>query len=108
MGKLSTPDWIREGYDSKSEWEKAHGLTPEKKTSSAKKIKKKTPKKSSGKVYKIRKCPECGSAEVSVVLVGKEGQKADNWQCAKCKWVGRDVQIEEVSEDEFLKLGGDE
>jgi len=96
MGKLSTPDWIREGFDSKADWEKAHG----KKESQTQKGTKK------GKMYKVRKCPKCGSSDVSVVLVGEEGKKADKWQCGKCKWVGRDINIEEISEDDFLKLGG--
>lgn len=94
MGKLSTPDWIREGFDSKTDWEKAHG-----KASVSGESKKK------GKMYKVRKCPKCGSSDVSVVLVGEEGKKADKWQCGKCKWVGKEINIEEVSEDEFLKLG---
>ena len=91
MGKLSTPDWIREGFDSKADWEKSQG----KKTERAKK----------GKTFRIRKCPKCGSTDVSVVLVGEEGKKADKWQCSKCKWTGKDINIEEVSEDEFLNMG---
>lgn len=94
MGKLSTPDWIREGFDSKADWEAAQG----KKASGAK-------SKGSGKLYKVKKCPKCGSTDVHVVLVGKEGQKADNWECGKCGWKGKDVKIEEVNEGEFLKLG---
>ena len=93
MGKLSTPDWIREGYDSKAEWEKAHGVKKESQT-----------KTGSGKTFKIKVCPKCGSNQVSVVLVGEEGKKADNWECKKCKWKGRDIEVKEVGEDEFLKL----
>jgi len=100
MGKLSTPDWIREGFDSKADWEKSQGK------SQSKDLKKSVGKKSKGgKTYRIRKCPKCGGNEVSVVLVGEEGKKSDNWQCAKCKWVGKDIVVEEISEEEFLKLG---
>jgi hypothetical protein len=88
MGKLQTPDWINEGYDSKADWEKTKG------------IKKKDIK---GKAFKVRKCPKCGGSDVGVVLVGEEGKKADNWECKKCKWKGKDIKIEEVGEEEFLK-----
>ena len=90
MGKLSTPDWIREGYDSKEKYEKAKG------------IKNKT--KKSGKTYKVKQCPKCKSTDVAVVLVGEEGKKAKDWECKKCKWKGEDIQEKEVSEDEFLDL----
>ena len=93
MGKLSTPDWIREGFDSKADWEKAHGKTSGKDS------------KGKGKMFKVRKCPKCGSADVHVVLVGEEGKRADNWECAKCKWTGKDIEIAEVPEEEFLKMG---
>ena len=89
MGKLETPDWIKEGYDSKAGWEKAHG--------------KKTIGKKAGKTYKVKVCPKCGSSEVSVVLVGEEGKKADSWECKSCKWHGRDIDEKELSEDEFLE-----
>ena len=89
MGKLNTPDWIREGYDSKADWEKKHG------------VKKKEIK---GKTFRVKVCPKCGSNDVSVVLVGEEGKKADNWECKKCKWKGRNIEVKEVREDEFLKL----
>ncbi len=92
MGKLSTPDWIREGFDSKADWEKAHHAGTDNKSKK-------------GKMFKVRKCPKCGSTNVSVVLVGEEGKKADKWQCEKCKWVGRDIEIEEIPEEEFLKMG---
>jgi len=85
--KLKTPDWILEGYDSKEDYEKAKGVSK---------------KKSSGKVFKIRKCPECGSDNVGVVLTGEEG-KGGEWECHKCKWIGRDVDEKELSEDEFMK-----
>ena len=31
MGKLATPDWIKEGYDSKEEYEKKKGIKGKKK-----------------------------------------------------------------------------
>ncbi len=89
--KLLTPDWILEGYGSKLDWEKAKGISKNKKR---------------GKVFKIRKCPKCGSDDVSVVLGGDEGKGSEGggeWQCRKCKWTGRDIKIKEVSEGEFMK-----
>ncbi len=88
--KLKTPEWITGGYDSKADWEKAQG----KKISSEKK---------SEKIFKIRECPKCGSEDVGVVLIGEEGKRADNWQCHKCKWTGKNVKELELNEDEFLK-----
>jgi len=93
MSKLETPEWIKEGYDSKADWEKAHG--------------KETTGKKEGKKFRIKACPKCGSSEVSVVLVGEEGKKADTWECRKCGWKGRDIETKEVGEDEFLKATGE-
>ena len=95
MGKLITPDWVKEGYDSKADWEKVHGNRS--RTPTAR-------KKGTGKTFKIKVCPKCGSTKVSVVLTGEEGMKADNWECKKCKWNGRNIEIKEVGEDEFLKM----
>jgi transcription elongation factor Elf1 len=78
MSKIQTPDWILKGKEKP-------------------KLKKTT------KTFKIRKCPKCGSDKVSIVLVGEEGKKADNWECRQCKWTGKDIKEEELSEDEFLK-----
>lgn len=88
MGKLSTPDWIKEGYDSKEAYEKKKGIKT---------------KKVSGKVFKIRKCPKCGSDNVNVVLTGEEGKGSGEWECKKCKWVGKNIKLDEVSEEEFMK-----
>lgn len=85
---MKTPDWILKGYDCKADWEKAQGKQPD-----ARKC----------KTYKIKVCPKCKSSRVHVVLVGEEGKKADKWECSKCKWVGRDIQIEELPEEEFLE-----
>lgn len=91
MGKLSTPNWIREGFDSKADWEKSQG--------------KKTGKKLTGKTFKLKVCPECGNNNVNIVLVGEEGEKADNWQCRSCKWRGKNIEIKEVSAEELMELG---
>ncbi|GIU68732.1 MAG: hypothetical protein KatS3mg001_582 [Candidatus Pacearchaeota archaeon] len=88
MGKLKTPEWILEGFDSKEEWEKAKGI------------------KSKGKqkgTFNLRCCPKCGSFEVCVVLVGEEGKKADLWECKKCKWKGKNIEEKSLSEEDYLK-----
>lgn len=97
--KLATPDWIREGFDSKADWEKAHGTSKK--------------KKAEGKTFKVKKCPECGSYNVNVVLSEQEGsddeeesapsKTAGEWECKKCDWTGKDVEEEELTEDEFMK-----
>lgn len=92
MGKLSTPDWIKEGYNSKEEYEKKKGLSKSGKS-----------KKQEEKTFKIRKCPECQSSDVNVVLTGEEGKTAREWECKKCKWKGKDIDEEELTEEEFMK-----
>ena len=94
MGKLKTPDWIVEGYDSKAEYEKAKGLNKKKSGSRSSK---------SGKVFKIRECPICHSDSVGVVLVGEEGKSNGEWECKKCKWQGVNVVEKELDEEEFMK-----
>ena len=74
--KLSTPDWIIEGYDSPEEYAKAKG---------------KPQKKKEGKVFKVKECPKCGSDDVGVVLTGEEGRRAREWECRKCRWTGKDI-----------------
>lgn len=86
--KLSTPDWIREGYDSKEAYEKKKGIKA---------------KKEKGKTFKLRRCPKCKSDKVIVVLTGEEGNGSGEWECKKCGWKGRDVKEEELTEDEFMK-----
>ncbi|HTY43962.1 MAG TPA: hypothetical protein VMC80_01855 [Patescibacteria group bacterium] len=88
-GKLQTPEWIKEGYDSPEEYAKAHG--------------KEVKKKKEGKTFKVKKCPECGSNNVNVVLTGEEGKSAKEWECKKCKWKGKEIEEEELTEDEFMK-----
>jgi len=82
--KLSTPQWILEGYDSKEEYEKAKGINSKK----------------SGKLFKIKKCPKCKSDNVKVVL-GEES--SGEWECNNCGWKGRNILEEELNEQEFLK-----
>ena len=78
MGKLTTPDWILKGG------------------------KKPVNKKEKG-IFKIRKCPKCGSDKVSVVLGAEEGNGNGEWECKKCKWSGKNISIDQVSEEEFMK-----
>ncbi|MFH1325216.1 MAG: hypothetical protein ABIH49_00400 [archaeon] len=81
MGKIKTPDWVLKGKTSPNS-EKS---------------------KTKGKTFKIRTCPKCGSDNVGVVLIGEEGKKADNWECRKCGWKGRDIKQKNLSEEEFMK-----
>jgi formate dehydrogenase maturation protein FdhE len=79
MGKLATPDWILKGKSK-----------PDK-------------KKEKGKTFKLRKCPKCGGTDVNVIIGGEEGKGTRGWECKKCKWNGKNIDEEEVSEDEFMK-----
>lgn len=79
MGKLSTPDWILKGKEKPKE------------------------KKKEEKTFKIRKCPKCGSDKVNVMLTGEEGKAAREWECKNCKWHGKNVEEEELKEEEFMK-----
>jgi len=88
MGKLATPDWIREGFDSKEAYEKKKGIRA---------------KKEKGKTFKLRRCPKCKSDKVFVVLTGEEGKGSGEWECKNCGWKGRDVHEEELSEEGFMK-----
>jgi len=86
--KLSTPNWITEGYDSKEDYEKAKGLS-----NSGMQKKEKT--------FKLRRCPKCNSSNVNVI-VGAE--VLGKWECKKCNWKGKDIKEEELGEDEFMKF----
>lgn len=88
MGKLSTPDWIKEGFDSKEDWEKSQG--------------KKSSGKKAGKTFKVKVCPKCGSDQVKVVLGGEEGKGDNGWECESCSWKGEKPKEMEMSEDEFM------
>jgi hypothetical protein len=89
MGKLSTPDWIKEGYDSPEAYAKAHGKSAK--------------KKAERRTFKIRKCPKCGSDNVNVLLTGEEGRGTREWECKKCKWHGKNIDEKELNEEEFMK-----
>jgi hypothetical protein len=77
--KLKTPDWILKG-------EKAPKPKP------------------SGKTFKIRTCPKCGSDDVGVEITGEDCKRGKcNWECHKCKWKGQNIKEEVLGEEEFLK-----
>ncbi|MEK6895516.1 MAG: hypothetical protein AABX48_03265 [Nanoarchaeota archaeon] len=88
--KISTPDWIKEGYDSPAEYAKSKG-------------KKVASKKHIGKTFRVRICPKCKSDKVRVVLNGEEGKGSGEWECKNCKWKGRSTEEKELSEDQFLE-----
>tara|TARA_Y100000034_G_scaffold46233_1_gene56851 strand:+ start:3327 stop:3527 length:201 start_codon:yes stop_codon:yes gene_type:complete len=50
------------------------------------------------KTFKMRKCPKCNNEDVGIII-GENGI----WECHKCKWKGRDIKEEELTEDEFMK-----
>ncbi len=85
---MKTADWILEGFDSEEEYNEAKGIGN---------------KKKEGKTFKLRRCPECNSDEVSVILIGEEGKSNGEWECKKCNWSGSDVKEDELTEDEFMK-----
>jgi hypothetical protein len=91
--KLKTPDWILEGYDSPTEYAKAHGKSIE--------------KKEKKKAFRIKVCPKCGSYDVGVSLSNMDFEEESNtgkqWECKKCKWKGENIKDKELSEDEFMK-----
>ncbi len=89
--KLATPDWIREGFDSKADWEKSYGMNKK--------------KKQEGKTFKIKKCPKCRSDDVGLVLSNSNLEEGGGkeWECKKCKWRGIDIKEEELNEEEFMK-----
>ncbi len=94
MGKLTTPDWIKEGFDSKADWEKAKG----RESSGAKK---------KGKTFKVRRCPKCNSDGVKIVLSNLDSEEESNtgkqWECKKCGWTGEEPKVEKLDEDKFMK-----
>ena len=91
-GKLATPAWILEGFDSEADYNKAKGIKKEKKE---------------GKVFKIKVCPKCGSDNVKLVLSNmdseEESNTGKNWECQKCGWNGSNIAQKELTEDEFMK-----
>jgi len=113
--KLATPDWIREGFDSKADWEKSHGIKSGKKKTESSSTKSNSTEKKKDKVFKVRRCPKCGSDKVKVIISGQEdldfededaipeGKANGDWECLKCKWKGKNVKEEEMTENEFMK-----
>jgi ribosomal protein L37AE/L43A len=85
--KMKTPDWILEGYDSEEDYNKKKGIIK---------------KKKDGKTFKLKRCPKCESDEVKVKITGEEG-KGGEWECHKCKWQGKDIKEDELTEDEFME-----
>jgi len=105
ISKIQTPDWVLEGFESKSEYEKSKGISSKKivtKLVKSKEKKEVVKKKSSGKVFKIRVCPKCGSDNVAVVLTGEEGKGTGEWECKKCGWTGKNIGEKELDEEEFM------
>ncbi len=90
MTAMKTPDWILEGFDSKADYEKANGITSEKKK---------------GKTFKIRECPKCHSDEVGIVLSNSDAEEGGGkeWECRKCGWTGFGIEEKELTEDELMK-----
>jgi len=108
MGKLQTPDWIKEGYDSPVAYAKARQKAkPLANSSNPSQVKGSSnsgkSKKPNEKTFKIRRCPKCNGDNVNVVLTGEEKKETGEWECKKCKWHGKDIEEEELTEDEFMK-----
>ena len=85
---MKTPDWILEGFDSEKDYDKAKGIKT---------------KKKQGKTFKLKRCPKCESDEVNIVVGGEEGKGSKGWGCKKCKWTGKEIKEDELTEDEFMK-----
>jgi DNA-directed RNA polymerase subunit M/transcription elongation factor TFIIS len=80
---------MAKGFDSEADYNKAKGVSKEKK---------------SGKVFKIKECPKCGSDEVGLVLSNSDAEEGGGkeWECRKCEWVGSNIVEKELTEDEFM------
>lgn len=85
--KLTTPDWILEGYDSEEEYNKKKGIK----------------NKKTKKTFKLRECPKCHSEDVHVILGGDEGRGTRGWECKKCRWNGSNIVEKELTEEGFMK-----
>lgn len=109
--KLTTPEWILEGYDSPEAYAKAKGVKKKKAGEKTAENSQETfgstkPKK--GFVgFKVRRCPKCNSDDVGVVLSGSDEEENSKtgreWECRKCKWHGGNVKEDELTEDEFMQ-----
>jgi len=62
----------------------------------------KMPKSKKQKTFKLRRCPKCDSDDVGVVI-GEIGI----WECRKCGYKGKEIEEEELSENEFMKYLGE-
>lgn len=93
-GKLATPEWILEGYDSPEEYAKAKGKSV-------------TNKKEDKKYFKIKVCPKCGSDTVSITLSNMDFEEESNtgrqWECKKCKWKGEEIKEKKLTEEELME-----
>tara|TARA_B100001971_G_C18137174_1_gene508299 strand:+ start:489 stop:869 length:381 start_codon:yes stop_codon:yes gene_type:complete len=100
--KLKTPDWVLEGYDSEEAYDKTKGKTEQHHRRTPKHFPKKCLQgaKNKGKTFKLKRCPECGSDNVSVVV---EREVKGMWECRECKWKGTNIKEDELSEEEFMK-----
>lgn len=89
-GKLTTPDWILEGFDSRADYDKAKGIAS---------------KKKKGKTFNIKECPKCGSDDVELILTGSDSEEGGGkeWKCNKCGWKGSKIKEKELTEDELMK-----
>lgn len=76
--KLKTPDWILKGGEP-------------------------TKSKKKEKTFKIKKCPECRGYDVSIVIAEGEEKTTGEWKCHKCNWRGKNIEEEELGEEEFMK-----
>jgi len=88
--KLSTPTWILEGFASEADYNKSRGIKIEKKI---------------GKTFKLRRCPECNSDDVGIVLSNSAEEEGggEEWECRKCGYKGSEIKLDELTEDEFMK-----
>lgn len=86
--KLSTPTWILEGYESKEKYEESKGIKVETKDE---------------KTFVVKRCPECKSDDVGVVLGRDESGRKGEWECKNCPWEGRNTDEERLPEEEFMK-----
>ncbi len=92
-GKLATPAWILEGYDSPEEYAKSKGNS--------------VPEKKQVKTFKIKVCPKCGSDNVAITLSNLDFEEESNtgkqWECKKCKWTGTNIKEKQLTEDELME-----
>lgn len=105
MGKLTTPDWIKEGYDSPEDYAKSKGKPVKKKKETSQVQSNLSKGRIKEKTFKVRKCPKCEGYNVNVVLSGSDSEQGGGkeWECKNCKWHGKNIEEKELTEDEFMK-----